>query len=145
MPPPKPVSNNQKNNQDGQQDEQREQTVVERSSLRTTSGPERTSVVENGQVRSAAGQPFAPEYRMPPLYGEEQSSGQTQQAASLQTHSSKFPVSVIMSKRDDINFINYFFSLGCPSKELWLYKKSYQIFHMIYNINYILSNSFDND
>lgn len=96
VPPPKPVSNNQKNNQDDQQDEQREQTVVERSSLRTTSGPERTSVVENGQVRSAAGQPFAPEYRMPPLYGEEQSSGQTQQAASLQTHSSKFPVSVIM-------------------------------------------------
>ncbi|XP_025268217.1 uncharacterized protein LOC105256781 isoform X2 [Camponotus floridanus] len=92
VPPPKPVSNNQKNNQDGQQDEQREQTVVERSSLRTTSGPERTSVVENGQVRSAAGQPFAPEYRMPPLYGEEQSSGQTQQAASLQTHSSKFPI-----------------------------------------------------
>ncbi|KMQ92667.1 mediator of rna polymerase ii transcription subunit 12-like isoform x3 protein [Lasius niger] len=95
VPPPKPVSNNQKNNQDGQQDEQREQTVVERSSLRTTSGPERTSVAENGQVRSAAGQPFAPEYRMPPLYGEEQSSGQAQQAASLQTHSSKFPVRLL--------------------------------------------------
>ncbi|XP_029171025.1 uncharacterized protein LOC114940490 isoform X2 [Nylanderia fulva] len=92
VPPPKPVSHNQKNNQNGQQDEQREQTVVERSSLRTTSGPERTSVAENGQVRSAAGQPFAPEYRMPPLYGEEQSSGQAQQAASLQTHSSKFPI-----------------------------------------------------
>ncbi|XP_050447322.1 uncharacterized protein LOC126849485 isoform X2 [Cataglyphis hispanica] len=92
VPPPKPVSNNQKNNQDGQQDEQREQTVVERLSLRTTSGPERTSVAENGQVRSASGQPFAPEYRMPPLYGEEQSSGQAQQAASLQTHSSKFPI-----------------------------------------------------
>ncbi|XP_072763375.1 uncharacterized protein [Anoplolepis gracilipes] len=92
VPPPKPVSNNQKNHQDSQQDEQREQTVVDRSSLRTTSGPERASVAENGQVRSAAGQPFAPEYRMPPLYGEEQSSGQAQQAASLQTHSSKFPI-----------------------------------------------------
>lgn len=92
MPPPKPVSNNQKN-QGVQQDEHREQPVAERPSLRTTSGPERTNVAEDGQVRSAAGQPFAPEYRMPPLYGEEQSSGQAQQAASLQTHSSKFPVS----------------------------------------------------
>lgn len=92
MPPPKPVPNNQKN-QDVQQDEYREQSVAERPSLRTTSGPERTNVAEDGQVRSAAGQPFAPEYRMPPLYGEEQSSGQAQQAASLQTHSSKFPVS----------------------------------------------------
>lgn len=100
MPPPKPVPNNQKS-QDIQQDEHREQPVAERPSLRTTSGPERTNVVENGQVRSA-GQPFAPEYRMPPLYGEEQSSGQTQQAASLQTHSSKFPVSAIMHVSDEI-------------------------------------------
>ncbi|XP_020279350.1 uncharacterized protein LOC109852533 isoform X2 [Pseudomyrmex gracilis] len=89
VPPPKPVPNNQKS-QEGQQDEQREQTVAERSLLRATSGPERSTVAENGQVRS--GQPFAPEYRMPPLYGEEQSSGQAQQAASLQTHSSKFPI-----------------------------------------------------
>ncbi|XP_012218536.1 mediator of RNA polymerase II transcription subunit 12-like isoform X2 [Linepithema humile] len=86
VPPPKPVPNNQKS-QDGQQDEQ---TVAERSSLRTTSGSERTGITEDGQVRSAAGQPFAPEYRMPPLYGDEQS--QAQQAASLQTHSSKFPI-----------------------------------------------------
>lgn len=94
------MSNNQKN-QDVQRDEHREQPVAERPSLRTTSGPERT-VAENGQVRSAAGQPFAPEYRMPPLYGDEQSSGQAQQAASLQTHSSKFPVSAIMHVNDEI-------------------------------------------
>ncbi|XP_018338257.1 PREDICTED: uncharacterized protein LOC108746161 isoform X2 [Trachymyrmex septentrionalis] len=100
VPPPKPVSNNQKN-QDIQQDEHREQSVAERQSLRTTSGPERTNVAEDGQVRSA-GQPFAPEYRMPPLYGEEQSSGQAQQAASLQTHSSKFPIEreLILSSGD---------------------------------------------
>ncbi|XP_024881290.1 uncharacterized protein LOC112460710 isoform X1 [Temnothorax curvispinosus] len=101
VPPPKPVSNNQKN-QDVQQDEHREQPVADRPSLRTTSGPERTNVSEDGQVRSAAGQPFAPEYRMPPLYGEEQSSGQAQQAASLQTHSSKFPIEreLILSSGD---------------------------------------------
>ncbi|XP_018317029.1 uncharacterized protein [Mycetomoellerius zeteki] len=101
VPPPKPVSNNQKN-QDVQQDEHREQSVAERPSLRTTSGPERTNVAEDGQIRSAAGQPFAPEYRMPPLYGEEQSSGQAQQAASLQTHSSKFPIEreLILSSGD---------------------------------------------
>lgn len=89
VPPPKPVSNNQKN----QDEQQREQTVAEQPS-RTTSGTERGSAVENGQIRGA-GQPFAPEYRMPPLYGEEQSSSQAQQAASLQTHSSKFPVNAI--------------------------------------------------
>ncbi|XP_071566250.1 uncharacterized protein [Temnothorax nylanderi] len=102
VPPPKPVSNNQKNHQDVQQDEHREQPVADRPSLRTTSGPERTNVAEDGQVRSAAGQPFAPEYRMPPLYGEEQSSGQAQQAASLQTHSSKFPIEreLILSSGD---------------------------------------------
>jgi len=94
VPPPKPAPNNQKS-QDGQQDESLEQAVAERSSLRTTSGQERSSsIAEDGQIRNAAGQPFfAPEYRMPPLYGEEQSSGQAQQAAGLQTHSSKFPVS----------------------------------------------------
>ncbi|XP_032689914.1 uncharacterized protein LOC116853131 isoform X3 [Odontomachus brunneus] len=100
VPPPKPVPNNQKS-QDGQQ-EQREQAVAERPS-RTTSGPERNNVVENGQVRGA-GQPFAgiPEYRMPPLYGEEQSSSQAQQAASLQTHSSKFPIEreLVLSSAD---------------------------------------------
>ncbi|XP_011176409.1 uncharacterized protein LOC105208288 isoform X2 [Solenopsis invicta] len=103
VPPPKPVSNNQKS-QDvhREQDEHREQPVAERPSLRTTSGPERTNVAENGQVRSVAGQSFAPEYRMPPLYGEEQSSGQAQQAASLQTHSSKFPIEreLILSSGD---------------------------------------------
>ncbi|KAL0123568.1 hypothetical protein PUN28_005824 [Cardiocondyla obscurior] len=101
VPPPKPVPNNQKS-QDVQQNEHREQSVAERLSLRTTSGPERANVAENGQVRSAAGQPFAPEYRMPPLYGEEQSSGQAQQAASLQTHSSKFPIEreLILSSGD---------------------------------------------
>lgn len=111
VPPPKPVPNNQKN-QDGQQEhEQREQTVAERSS-RTTSGPERSIVVENGQVRGA-GQPFAPEYRMPPLYGEEQSSSQAQQAASLQTHSSKFPVSatIMCTDREITALLLYFLSL----------------------------------
>jgi hypothetical protein len=104
VPPPKPVSNNQKSpDVHREQDEHREQPVAERPSLRTTSGPERTSVAENGQVRSVvAGQSFAPEYRMPPLYGEEQSSGQAQQAASLQTHSSKFPVSEIMHVNGEI-------------------------------------------
>ncbi|EZA56926.1 hypothetical protein X777_02777 [Ooceraea biroi] len=92
VPPPKPVPNNQKSHRESQQDESREQTVIERSSLRAISGPERISIAENGQIRSAAEQPFTPEYRMPPLYGEEQSSGQAQQAASLQTHSSKFPI-----------------------------------------------------
>ncbi|XP_070513333.1 uncharacterized protein [Cardiocondyla obscurior] len=100
VPPPKPVPNNQKS-QDVQQNEHREQSVAERLSLRTTSGPERANVAENGQVRSAAGQPFAPEYRMPPLYGEEQSSGQAQQAASLQTHSSKFPGTQMQEVRQD--------------------------------------------
>ncbi|XP_076755127.1 uncharacterized protein LOC143425921 isoform X3 [Xylocopa sonorina] len=96
--PPKPVPNNQKN-QNGQQ-EGRVQTVAEQSS-RTTSGAERNAGLDESQVRSS-GQNVAPEYRMPPLYGEEQSSSQTQQAANLQTHSSKFPIEreVVLSSGD---------------------------------------------
>ncbi|XP_076678858.1 uncharacterized protein LOC143374546 isoform X3 [Andrena cerasifolii] len=39
---------------------------------------------------------------MPPLYGDDQSSSQTQQAANLQTHSSKFPIEreVVLSSGD---------------------------------------------
>ncbi|CAL7950221.1 unnamed protein product [Xylocopa violacea] len=98
VPPPKPVPNNQKN-QNGQQ-EGRVQTVAEQSS-RTTSGAERNAALDDSQVRGS-GQNAAPEYRMPPLYGEEQSSSQTQQAANLQTHSSKFPIEreVVLSSGD---------------------------------------------
>ncbi|XP_076397525.1 uncharacterized protein LOC100877788 isoform X5 [Megachile rotundata] len=98
VPPPKPVPNNQKT-QNGQQ-ENRVQTVAEQSS-RTTSGIERNATLDDNQLRSS-GQNVAPEYRMPPLYGEEQSSNQTQQAANLQTHSSKFPIEreVVLSSGD---------------------------------------------
>ncbi|XP_046142592.1 uncharacterized protein LOC114880692 [Osmia bicornis bicornis] len=98
VPPPKPVPNNQKN-QNGQQ-ESRVQTVAEQSS-RTTSGVERNATLDDNQLRSS-GQTIAPEYRMPPLYGEEQSSNQSQQAANLQTHSSKFPIEreVVLSSGD---------------------------------------------
>lgn len=95
VPPPKPVPNNQKN-QNGQESS-RVQTVVEQSS-RPISGIERNITLDDNQVRSS-GQNPAPEYRMPPLYGEEQSSNQTQQAANLQTHSSKFPVSLFQAIR----------------------------------------------
>lgn len=91
VPPPKPVPNNQKI-QNGQQDS-RIQTVAEQSSRTIVSGVERNTTLDESQLRSS-GQNVAPEYRMPPLYGEEQSSSQTQQPANLQTHSSKFPVSV---------------------------------------------------
>jgi len=54
---------------------------------------------------------------MPPLYGEEQSSGQAQQAASLQTHSSKFPVSAITHVNHEITgtitFVNHFLAMIC--------------------------------
>ncbi|XP_026675545.1 uncharacterized protein LOC113465242, partial [Ceratina calcarata] len=55
---------------------------------------------KQNRVRDS-GHNIAPEYRMPPLYGEEQSSNQTQQA-SLQTHSSKFPIEreVVLSSGD---------------------------------------------
>ncbi|CAK9834222.1 hypothetical protein ANTRET_LOCUS10779 [Anthophora retusa] len=100
VPPPKPVPNNQKN-QNGQQ-ESRVQTVAEQSS-RTTSGIERnaSNTLDDCQIRSS-GHNLAPEYRMPPLYGDEQSSSQTQQAANLQTHSSKFPIEreVVLSSGD---------------------------------------------
>ncbi|CAK9801840.1 hypothetical protein ANTPLA_LOCUS2974 [Anthophora plagiata] len=100
VPPPKPVPNNQKN-QNGQQ-ESRVQTVAEQSS-RTTSGIERNAgnTLDDSQLRSS-GHNLAPEYRMPPLYGDEQSSSQTQQAANLQTHSSKFPIEreVVLSSGD---------------------------------------------
>ncbi|CAK9816722.1 hypothetical protein ANTQUA_LOCUS9076 [Anthophora quadrimaculata] len=100
VPPPKPVPNNQKN-QNGQQ-ESRVQTVAEQSS-RTTSGIERnaSNALDDCQIRSS-GHNLAPEYRMPPLYGDEQSSSQTQQAANLQTHSSKFPIEreVVLSSGD---------------------------------------------
>lgn len=91
IPPPKPVPNNQKI-QNGQQDN-RVQTIAEQSSRTVVSGIERNTTSDESQLRSS-GQNVAPEYRMPPLYGEEQSSSQTQQPANLQTHSSKFPVSV---------------------------------------------------
>jgi hypothetical protein len=44
---------------------------------------------------------FAPEYRMPPIYGDEQSTNQQlqRQSSSLQTHSSKFPVICGQSNR----------------------------------------------
>ncbi|XP_033349771.1 chromatin modification-related protein eaf-1-like isoform X3 [Bombus vosnesenskii] len=98
VPPPKPVPNNQKN-QNGQESS-RVQTVVEQSS-RPISAIERNVTLDDNQVRSS-GQNPAPEYRMPPLYGEEQSSNQTQQAANLQTHSSKFPIEreVVLSSGD---------------------------------------------
>ncbi|XP_050591652.1 uncharacterized protein LOC126922803 isoform X1 [Bombus affinis] len=98
VPPPKPVPNNQKN-QNGQESS-RVQTVVEQSS-RPISAIERNITLDDNQVRSS-GQNPAPEYRMPPLYGEEQSSNQTQQAANLQTHSSKFPIEreVVLSSGD---------------------------------------------
>ena len=89
VPPPKPVPNNQKN-QNGQQESSRLQTIAEQSS-RLISNTERNSTLDDNQIPNSE-QNFAPEYRMSPLYGEEQSSSQTQQAANLQTHSSKFPV-----------------------------------------------------
>ncbi|XP_076678855.1 uncharacterized protein LOC143374546 isoform X1 [Andrena cerasifolii] len=98
VPPPKPVPNNQKNQND--QQESRVQTVAEQSS-RTTSGTERNATLDDSQLRSS-GQNLVPEYRMPPLYGDDQSSSQTQQAANLQTHSSKFPIEreVVLSSGD---------------------------------------------
>ena len=85
MPPPKPVSNNQKN----QNSQHPQQTIVE-AFPQSTSGQLQNSG-EDTIIRNS-GQTPAPEYRMPPLYGDEQSSNQAQQAANLQTHSSKFPV-----------------------------------------------------
>ncbi|XP_076279161.1 uncharacterized protein LOC143208573 isoform X2 [Lasioglossum baleicum] len=98
VPPPKPVPNNQKSQND--QQENRVQTVAEQqTSLRAAI--ERNAALDDGQLRSS-GQNIAPEYRMPPLYGEEQSSSQTQQPANLQTHSSKFPIEreVVLSSAD---------------------------------------------
>ncbi|XP_026674882.1 uncharacterized protein LOC108631694, partial [Ceratina calcarata] len=54
---------------------------------------------KQNRVRDS-GHNIAPEYRMPPLYGEEQSSNQTQQA-SLQTHSSKFPSAQMQDVRQE--------------------------------------------
>lgn len=83
VPPPKPVSNNQKN----QNFQQSQQTIVE-AYPKVTSGQSGEDTLARNSVQTPA-----PEYRMPPLYGDEQSSNQAQQAANLQTHSSKFPVS----------------------------------------------------
>lgn len=93
IPPPKPVPNNQKK-QNGQQWDDRRAVALAHPQV-PTSGTERRDANHVGtEIRNSGQIPFAPEYRMPPLYGEEQSSSQAQQAASLQTHSSKFPVSV---------------------------------------------------
>ncbi|XP_043520068.1 uncharacterized protein LOC122533948 isoform X1 [Frieseomelitta varia] len=99
VPPPKPVPNNQKN-QNGQQESNRLQTIAEKPS-RLISNIERNSTLDDNQIPNSE-QNFAPEYRMSPLYGEEQSSSQTQQAANLQTHSSKFPIEreVVLSSGD---------------------------------------------
>lgn len=86
VPPPKPVSNNQKN----QNFHQPQQTIVE-AYPQVTSGQSGEDTLTRNSVQTPA-----PEYRMPPLYGDEQSSNQAQQAANLQTHSSKFPVGFIL-------------------------------------------------
>ncbi|XP_033209517.1 uncharacterized protein LOC117168177 isoform X2 [Belonocnema kinseyi] len=95
VPPPKPVKNNQKN----QNFEQPQQTIDE-ACPQPTSGQQQNSG-EDTIIRNS-GQTPAPEYRMPPLYGDEQSSHQAQQAANLQTHSSKFPIEreVVLSSGD---------------------------------------------
>lgn len=84
---PKLVRNNQWNLSSPEvQQNGRQSTIVEAC-------PQTTS----GQVRNTGDEAFVryseqtPEYRMPPLYGEEQSSNHSQQN-SLQTHSNKFPV-----------------------------------------------------
>ncbi|XP_043476542.1 uncharacterized protein LOC122507743 isoform X2 [Leptopilina heterotoma] len=93
VPPPKPVSNNQKN----QNFQQSQQTIVEASYPKVTSGQSGEDTLARNSVQTPA-----PEYRMPPLYGDEQSSNQAQQAANLQTHSSKFPIEreVVLSSGD---------------------------------------------
>ena len=85
MPPPKPVSKNQKN----QNFEEPQQRIVE-ACPDPTSG--QVQNLEEDTLGHNSGQTLAPEYRMPPLYGDDQSPNQAQQAANLQTHSSKFPV-----------------------------------------------------
>ncbi|KAI4475652.1 hypothetical protein M0804_014170, partial [Polistes exclamans] len=95
IPPPKPVPNNQKK-QNGQQfwDDRQQPVATSVHPQVPTSGTEsRDSINVKTEIRNSGQIPFAPEYRMPPLYGEEQSSSQAQQAANLQTHSSKFPSS----------------------------------------------------
>ncbi|XP_051176444.1 putative mediator of RNA polymerase II transcription subunit 26 isoform X2 [Leptopilina boulardi] len=95
VPPPKPVSNNQKNNQNFHHQHQH-QTIVE-SYPQVTSGQSGEDTLVRNSVQTPA-----PEYRMPPLYGDEQSSNQAQQASNLQTHSSKFPIEreVVLSSGD---------------------------------------------
>lgn len=66
--------------------------LVEDSSLPQIGQTENQNTLQETQIPNP-GQPPAPEYRMPPLYGDEQGQGQTQHGTNLQTHSSKFPVS----------------------------------------------------
>ncbi|XP_012284524.1 uncharacterized protein LOC105701941 [Orussus abietinus] len=95
VPPPKPVQNNQRN-QDSQSPRQdQDQAAVNRTFHRTPKNLPEESSRDSGQT-------VLPEYRMPPLYGEEQSSSQTQQPPTLRTHSSKFPIEreVVLSSAD---------------------------------------------
>ncbi|XP_046432649.1 uncharacterized protein LOC124185689 isoform X1 [Neodiprion fabricii] len=101
VPPPKPVPNNQKPHAHHQH-QANNQTEVNQT-LQSDQGSQiqyqNGSQEVQGQI---TGQPPAPEYRMPPLYGDEQGQGQTHHGTNLQTHSSKFPIEreVILSSGD---------------------------------------------
>ncbi|XP_015587077.1 uncharacterized protein LOC107263917 isoform X3 [Cephus cinctus] len=93
VPPPKPVQNNQKS-QNYQSLSNDQQPLAQTSTLSAARSSGQESLVHN------TGQ--SPEYRMPPLYGEDQNPSQIQQSANLQTHSSKFPIEreVVLSSSD---------------------------------------------
>ncbi|XP_066583341.1 mediator of RNA polymerase II transcription subunit 12-like [Prorops nasuta] len=117
VPAPKPVPNNQKNLENGVSgggfgvgngNGTTERRIPVAEAAQFTSGPERNAPSKEPQLRQLRTSDltfstgFAPEYRMPPLYGDEQTSSQTQQPANLQTHSSKFPIEreVVLSSTD---------------------------------------------
>lgn len=103
MPAPKPVPNNQRNNNCQRNNESssgRPQSMVDPVVYANSARHGQVEYEDrtNDSGHSAAG----PEYRMPPLYGEEQTSNQNQTTTHLQTHSNKFPVKMHFLSRSKI-------------------------------------------
>ena len=112
VPAPKPVPNNQRNQTSQLNNEltssrhhqQHDQPIVgttsptviysnTRNSGQFDNNESRTTTIDRDSGQTGPG----PEYRMPPLYGEEQTSNQNQ-PTNLQTHSNKFPVILFLTK-----------------------------------------------
>ncbi|XP_043284093.1 PH domain-containing protein DDB_G0275795-like isoform X2 [Venturia canescens] len=102
VPAPKPVPNNQRNNcqRNNESSSGRAQPIGD--SIVYANSTRHGQLEYEDRTHDSGLSATGPEYRMPPLYGEEQTSNQNQSTTHLQTHSNKFPIEreVVLSSTD---------------------------------------------